>query len=266
MNKYVFISIIGMILYFIGCEIKKRLIFHPNNIIQETYGSEFYVNTDDGKVVHGIYVNNNKKKTILFCHGNAGNVSFFKHYSDMFNFVNIVFFDYSGFGKSIGHLPNLKILKENVLSIWNYITQDLDIDSQNVIIMGESLGGVIAIWLTGFLENSYKIKPSSLIVQSTFLSMSDLIPNIPIINFGKLFTSEFDSCNNLKMINDNTKILILHSIDDEIVPYKNGILLYNSILADKVTQRNVCFLKMNGTHNNLLFDKKYIDHIKYFCK
>ncbi len=274
MNKYVLLIVICFVLYLISIEIKKRLIYHPLQYISEEY-ERFYKSipkytefntSEDEHNVHGIIVKNTSKKYLLFCHGNAGNITTQKHIISMFSkYINVVIFDYTGYGKSIGFRPSEQIIKNNAINVWNYLTQDLDVYPDDITIMGESLGASVAIWLTAFLANSYKIEPNALIIQSAFSSLSNMIPNIPIVNFLKPFTREYNCEENIKMIKDGTRVLVIHSTDDTMVPFQHGVQLYNCILADKITSSNVEFHSMTGGHNTLNFDRIYIKKIlKYF--
>lgn len=262
MNKYVLCIIICFILYLLAIQIRKMLIYHPLKYIKEDY-AHFYSrlkNFTEFTVgdVHGIIVNNSKKKYLLICHGNGGNITSLSHYINMFSkHVNLVLFDYSTFGKSQGDVVSEKVMKQNIISVYNYLSQDLEIDE--ITIMGESMGASIAIWFTGFLANTYKIKLNSLIIQSGFSKIADLTPNL-----SRMFFLDYNVEESIKMIADETKVLVLHSPDDTLVPFEHGLQIYNLFMADKKTQSNVYFHEMSGNHNNLYFDSNYLSVVRHF--
>lgn len=72
------------------------------------------------------------------------------------------------------------------------------------------------------------------------------------------FSSRFDSISKIKNI-DSPK-LIIHSRDDEIVPYSMGEKLYAAAKPPKK------FLKIRGAHNTAFLDseKEYTEGIRSF--
>jgi predicted esterase len=283
MNKYFIIIIIVLLIIILIVEKKKRLIYQCKAYNQDDYDifykkiillckkmfkknylTELDITTDNEDKIHGILIKNPKKeKYLIICHGNACNISDLYHYVQMFYpYTSIVLFDYTSYGKSKGYRPNEKIIKENVLSVWNYLTQDMDIYPEDISIMGESLGAAVAIWLTSFLSNQHDVQPNSVIIQSGFSSLKDMVPNYPIVNFLKFFMKgEYDSYNHIQKISDEVKVLIMHSTNDEMIPYDHGVKLYNAICSSRINLNTVKFHNLKGSHNNINFDTKYLKTI-----
>lgn len=184
------------------------------------------------------------KDTMLFCHGNAGNIS---HRMEKIQFfhslgLNVFIFDYRGYGKSQGS-PNESGLYQDVKAAYDYLLSR-GIASNNIIGYGESLGGAVIIDL------AVKNKLKGLIAECAFSSLKDMIKNIyPFLPHWAL-ASRFDSLSKIKLI--KTPKLIIHSKNDEIVPYKLGEKLYE--YADREKE----FLQIHGGHNSCFFESEDI--------
>jgi pimeloyl-ACP methyl ester carboxylesterase len=158
---------------------------------------------------------------LLWCHGNAGDItSRYEHIDFMISIpVNILIFDYRGYGKSEG------IISENGLyrdtrAAWDYLIGEKEIPSRRIILFGESLGGAMAI------ELATQVHPAGLIVQSTFTSVPDmakvLYPFIP----AWIVRTQMNSISRIPLI--TCPKMIIHSPADEVVPYRLGKELFDA--------------------------------------
>ena len=225
----------------------------PDNMLLDTY----FVKKSDSN------------KCIIFFHGNAGNLS---HRFDMikflYNFASIVIFDYRSFGNSTGDRYQLSCdnLQIDANTIWNYVVNDLKFDPNNVSLFGESLGCSVAIYLAANLSKNFnnKIYPRAVILNSPFYSFSSMVSHmLNSMNIGfmarflnPLIGWEYQSNVQIQKINYITKIVIAHSIKDEIIPYAQAVNLYNSISKNN---KNSTFIQINGSHN----DPKITDNYMY---
>ncbi|MDP2943209.1 MAG: alpha/beta hydrolase [Candidatus Omnitrophota bacterium] len=217
---------------------------------------EVYFDTSDNKRLNGWYVANSKAKfTIIFCHGNAGNISHrLEKILIFYNLgLNIFIFDYRGYGKSIG-VPSESGLYEDADAAYNYLSKERRISKDRVILYGESIGGAVAIDL------ARKTDIGALITEETFTSIKDMsgiaYPFLPYF----IFSSRFDALSKIKNI--SYQKLIMHSIDYEIVPFRLGEKLFDAARPPKK------FLKLRGGHNTAFFESReeYISGIKTFVK
>ena len=103
------------------------------------------------------------------------------------------------------------------------------------IVYGFSLGGAVAIDLAS------RVDISLLIVQSSFTSTEAmgkrLYPGVPL---GRLIKQRYDSI--LKIDRVNAPVLIIHSPDDEVVPFEHGKRLYEKAEEPKA------FVETSGGH------------------
>lgn len=242
----------GMVLIAIYIRyIEKRTIFYPAKEIEllpKEAGLDFediFFKTQDNLELNGWFLaHKDATQTILFCHGNAGNIS---HRLEKLKFfhglrLNIFIFDYRGYGRSKG-IPSERGLYLDVEAAYNYLLSR-KVSSEQIIGFGESLGGAAAIDLV------YKHKIKGLIVEGAVSCAKDMAKFIyPFLPPWIIF-SRFDSVNKIKSI--DTPKLIIHSINDEIVPYRLGRKLYDSASLPKE------FLEVYGGHNSAFFESEAI--------
>ena len=218
-------------------------IYHPSKTIERSpqdIGLKYEdvnLKTDDGVQINGWFIPHKLPTvTILFCHGNAGNdsdrldtIQFFHSLN-----LNVFIFDYRGYGKSQGKPTEIGTYKDT-MSAYRYLEARNDIDTSKIIFYGESLGGAMAI------ELATKTKPAGVIINSTFTSVPDMSKEIyPWLPIQKLIKYRYDSLSKIKAV--QCPILIMHSKQDDIVPYHHGRKLFDAANQPKE------FLDLKGVH------------------
>ncbi len=210
--------------------------------------------------IHGWYIeptdtiNSNSDKVILFCHGNAGNIS---HRLPTLQFLNSIgfktlIFDYRGYGQSKGELSEESVYQDAEY-FYNWLINNKNIKPENIVIFGRSLGGAVAIDL------ALKVACHSLIIESSFTSAADMGKKIfPFFPIKYILKYKFDSISKVEKL--KRPILIIHSPDDDIIPYEMGEKLYEKASQPKR------FLKISGLHNDLSYlnDPEYARTIQEF--
>jgi fermentation-respiration switch protein FrsA (DUF1100 family) len=110
------------------------------------------------------------------------------------------------------------------------------LEPQNIIIYGKSLGGSVAAWL------AQARTPGLLIIDSSFTRIAavaqDLFPWAPA---GLILGNAYNTREYMKTI--KCPVLVMHSIDDEVVPFHHGHELYEAAPEPKD------FLVLSGSHN-----------------
>lgn len=177
-------------------------------------------------------------KTVLFCHGNAGNISSRLDTIRIFHDIglNAIIFDYRGYGKSSPNATE-EGTYQDARSVYNYLIEKKKILPENIILMGRSLGGPIAAHLASEVDSC------GLIIESSFTSLADmaehLYPYMPVRFFARI---KYDTANYLKMV--HVPVLIIHSSEDDFVPYKFGQQLFS------IANEPKSFVEISGGHNN----------------
>lgn len=181
-------------------------------------------------------------KTLLFCHGNGGNISYRQGYIRVLHYLgfNLLLFDYRGYGKSEGS-PSEQGTYMDGEAVWRYLTGELKIAPQNIYIYGESLGGGIASYLAE--EKSKEgISIGGLVLGSTFTSIPDraqeLFPFLPVHQLAR-----YRYPNLQRLAHITCPILVFHSPQDEIIPFHHGQTLFAQARSSKA------FVELRGDHN-----------------
>ena len=175
---------------------------------------------------------------VLFLHGNAGNIS---HRMDSIAMLHrlgyaVLIFDYRGYGRSSG-TPSEVGLHLDAESAWTYLTETRRIPREKIVLFGESLGGALAAHLAATQ------RPGALVLASTFTSVPDLAADLyPWLPARWLARLRYDTHAALKQA--TCPVLIAHSPDDEIVPYRHAQTLFDAAAQPKT------YLPLAGGHND----------------
>lgn len=283
-DKFIF-TVIIVVLIIISYRILKTIMLYYPILSNTTKYQKFYtklikylvesnqlienvsVRTQDGFILDTLHVKNpHTDKCIIFFHGNAGNLSMrYDMIKFLYNFGSVVIFDYRSYGRSTGNIIDLtgEGLHRDAYAVWKYATTELKYVSNQITLFGESLGCSIAIKLAADLSKTFdnKMYPHSLILNSPFSSLSSIINHIfnkynngILESFISFIESEYDSIEWIKYISHTTKIIIAHSLNDEIIPYSDAQKLYHSISHHP----NIKFFDIHGDHNDIGLTTNYV--------
>lgn len=195
--------------------------------------------TSDGVPLHGWYIPAPRARgTLLFFHGNAGNIS---HRLDSLRIfhqldLNVFIFDYRGYGQSDGK-PGEAGTRQDALAAWHYLLNGRGESPERIVLFGRSLGGALAAWL------ATRTEPGALILESSFISVPELAAELywwlPARWLARLQYRTRDYLAEVRC-----PVLVVHSRDDEIIPYRHGQALYQAASPPRA------FLELKGGHNS----------------
>jgi hypothetical protein len=257
---------VGLILLWAGLRWFERAnIYFPSREFAmgpQTFGlayEEAFLKTEDGVRVHAWFLPeapfkpSPKEKpvrgplaaeglTLLYCHGNAGNIS-----SRMFKAnilhrlgVGVLLFDYRGYGKSEGR-PSEQGTYRDAEAAYRWLTEVKKVPPERVVVYGESLGNAIAV------ETALRHPPKALILEAAFTSIVDMGKLIfPFLPVRAMTTIRYDNLSKIPKV--GCPVLVMHSKEDAIVPFSMGRRLFEAAPAPKR------FFEMRGSH-----DEGYID-------
>ena len=168
-------------------------------------------------------------KTMLYFYGRGGSKTHYNNLARIKGFQQLGFsvlaIDYRGYGLSEGELPNETRLYEDSQAAWKYLTSDRQIEPEDIIIYGESLGGAVAIDLA-----TRHPEAAGLIVQSSFTSMNSqikqLYPALSIFPLNLILHQRFASIDKVNQL--SLPVLFIHGTEDKIVNYKMSGELYTA--------------------------------------
>ena len=182
------------------------------------------------------------KATILFIHGDSGNVS--KYLFMVMPLVEsgyqVFMIDFRGYGKSTGKPTHLNIAHDGQF-VFDYFLKRKDVRGTKIIIYGASIGTQGAVHLAK--NNQHKI--AALVLDGTMSSFTDIAiahsPKSQEDTIRKYLVSPYSAKEDIKSIRNLPKLFI-HSKDDEQIPFDEGELVYRNALNPK------SFFKYRGKH------------------
>lgn len=251
-------------LFLVSCE--HRIIYHPHKYPEGSWNpssslvskEDVHFIADDGVKLHGWYISSKgSNTTLLWFHGNAGNITHRLDNIEMLKPLNldIFIFDYRGYGKSEGE-PDEEGIYLDSQAAYNWIVKVKKIIPQKIILFGRSLGGICAI------EVASKNPAAGIILESTFPSAGKMAKTIfPVLPLSWAIKSRFNAIG--KVPNLKLPKLFLHGTRDEIVPYKLGRELFSAAAEPKI------FYDIQGAGHNdtfLVGGAGYLNAIDKFIK
>jgi dipeptidyl aminopeptidase/acylaminoacyl peptidase len=167
--------------------------------------------------------NNVLTVTLLHFHGNAGFL--LNHYSAMTPLVQkgfqVFMFDYSGFGFSTGEASRKNVLADGNAAL-TYLKTRKDVKGTKLIIYGQSLGG----HLSAVVASQRQSEIDGLVIEGAFSSHCDVAASRAGI-FGRMLVSE-KYCAYRSLRTFKKPVLIMHSTEDEVIPFSMGQKLYTN--------------------------------------
>jgi hypothetical protein len=174
--------------------------------------------------LHGWYVpHEHPRAIVLFCHGNAGNLSDWAGVLRILHDrvgVGVMIFDYRGFGRSEGTPGEAGVLLDaRAARAW--LARRLAIEPGRIVLMGRSLGGAVAVDLAA-AEGA-----RGLVLESTFTSMPEVVRHLhPWLPAGALMQTRLDSL--AKIVRYHGPLLQSHGTADRLIPYRIGRRLFEA--------------------------------------
>lgn len=227
--------------------LQSRLLYFPHvpaRTLQTTPSAiglaydEVWLAAADGPTLHGWFLPAaDAGRVLLFCHGNAGNIS---HRLDWLRILHglglsVLIFDYRGYGQSNGH-PTEQGTYRDAEAAWAYLTETQGYRPADIVIFGESLGGAIAAHL------AQAVQPGALVLASTFTSVTALAAHhyrfLPVRWLSRF---RYEAAADVSRV--RAPLLVIHSRDDEIVPFAHGEALYRRAAGPKR------LVAIRGDHN-----------------
>ncbi len=244
---------------------QKKMVFFPESHLAATPESihlpfeEVWLQTRDQVDVFGWFIpgpGGHSSPAALFFHGNAGNISHRLEQARIIHRLGLacLIIDYRGYGKSRGS-PSERGLYLDAAAAWEWLLENKGLQPGSIVVWGRSLGGPVAAWLAANRQ------PGALIVESSFTSLPELgqklYPFLPVKLISKL---RFPTKTFVQQ--SGCPVLVVHSPQDEIVPYAFARRLFEAAREPK------SFLEISGGHNEgfAVSGQKYVKGVEEFLR
>ncbi|MGI8641233.1 MAG: alpha/beta hydrolase [Pyrinomonadaceae bacterium] len=248
--------IISVLLYFIAMisaySFADSIIFQPQPTFYQDDDLIIKLTTTNGEKISVKYFQNpNAEYTILFSHGNAEDIgtatSFLKELQTAG--FSVFAYDYRGYGTSEGK-PSEENSYQDIETAYNYLTNELKIQPEKIIIHGRSLGGAVSIDLAS------RKTCGGLVVESSFVSAFRVLTKYKVFPFDK-----FQNLSKIKQV--KCSILFIHGKQDNIIPFWHGEKLFANANEPKFS-----FWLDEANHNNIFVKSKtnYLQAIQNFSE
>ncbi len=237
---------------------QSRLIFFPTKEHAVTPADldidydDVRVESEPGLTVHGWYIEpkrppDSAMPVVLFCHGNAGNISHRLQTAAYLMELGsaVLLFDYRGYGLSEGS-PGEPGIYRDADAFYDWLVETKGYAPQQIVVFGRSLGGTVAVDLAAH-------RPCrGLIVESSLTSAEDMAQKMfPFFPVRWLLKYKLNSLEKISAV--SSPVLVTHSPEDDLIPYEMGRKLYEAASEPKR------FVELVGGHN----DRSYFELESY---
>lgn len=211
----------------------------------------------DGTRIHARWAPNPQATgAVLYCHGNGGNIEHHaKNVRDIWDNLHesVLIIDYPGYGYSQGK-PTEAGCHAAADAAYDWLTQKQKIVPGRILIMGESLGGGVAVDLAS--RRDYR----ALILVRTFTCVADMADDqFPLLFSASLVTNHFDNLQKIPQCKQ--PVFIAQADQDRTIPFRHGERLRQACTAPV----DFCVLRGLG-HNDPLPSEFYTSLRQFLAK
>ena len=231
----------------------KILFPAPSSPTYEKDEQILLLNTTSGlQIAYKIWKPSSESKgTILYSHGNGEDLGMIERaiLPLVDHGYTCVSYDYPGYGHSSGK-PSEQGCYEAIDAVFTKLTREDEINKSRIVLWGRSLGTGPSCYLAS------REKVAGLLLETPFISAFLTVTEIPIVPWDR-----FPSIKRAPQIKSES--LVIHGREDEIVPFRHGRKLFESLPEPKT------FLEITeANHNDLpeIGGEKYRSSINHFLK
>jgi len=209
-----------------GCResVEARFIYFPSRALAADPASAGLRFRDvtfaaaDGVALHGWLIGGDQPVTLLYSHGNGGNIGDRVRIAQLLVEqlgVGVFMYDYRGYGRSQG-TPSEAGLVSDALGARAALLRE-GVAPEHVVYFGRSLGAAVTVDL------ALAHPPRGVVLESPFASVRAM-GNAVVPGAGFLFRTRWDSL--AKIARLRAPLLVIHGEADEVVPFAQGRALF----------------------------------------
>lgn len=237
--------LVGATLFLVFSE--KRLIYYPAAEVEVTPKAlglpfeEVAIDVEPGVKLHGWFISAAKEPsvaTVLFSHGNAGNIA------DRLDRVlrwrelgaDFLLYDYRGYGRSTGS-PDEEGTYRDGRAAYDYLVKSRHVDPARLVLMGESLGCAVSIQL------AIERKAAGLVIEAPFASIAHMANAIyPFLPLGSFIRTRYENVRKIPQL--KMPLFVVQGTRDEVIPVSQGKMVFDAAPEPKQ------YLAIEGAHHN----------------
>ncbi|RJR34583.1 MAG: alpha/beta hydrolase [Desulfobacteraceae bacterium] len=223
--------LILVVIFFLGLIFYPRFesffLFHPQRSFDykpEEFRLDYkdvFFESRDGKKLHGWYFPSPQPgPVILFCHGNAGNISHrLDNIEDLVQRgLGVFIFDFRGYGKSEGR-PSEQGIYLDGIAAYDHLVDRESIPPDRIVPFGRSLGGAVALEIA--LERAVR----AVVIESAFTSLKAMAESMVLFKaFSLVMPAHYNNAAKIPRL--KVPVLVFHGTEDGLVPFHMGEELF----------------------------------------
>ncbi len=226
------------LIYLLACSYmylaQESLIFKPTNESESVDSvfpgaNELFISSPQGNNLQTWYKPSKAgSETLVYLHGNAENLS---TRGRLINILSeddrgLLIFSWGGFGYSSG-TPSEVSFYDDARAVFDWLAKEQNLDSSDLILYGESLGTGVAVQLA--TERDFK----GVILAAPYTSIAQMAADdYPWLPVNLLLKHRFDSIDKIQNVDE--PLVIMHSTDDDTIPYMQGVRLFDAATEPKL--------------------------------
>ena len=237
--------VIGATLFLVIFE--KHFIYYPAAAVDLTPKAlglpfdEVLIDVEPGVKIHGWFIKAATEPsvaTVLFSHGNAGNIADRIDRVQSLRSLGLDFllYDYRGYGKSTGDTDEEGTYRDG-RAAYDYLVKSRQIDPGHIVLMGESLGCAVSIQVA--LER----KAAGLVIEAPFASIAHMANAVyPFLPLGSFIRTRYENVKKIPQL--KMPLMVIQGTKDEVIPVAQGRMVFDAAPEPKR------YLAIEGAHHN----------------
>jgi len=199
--------------------------------------------------------NEKYKNIVLYFHGNAEDIGLASNFTKKLAIglkANVLSIEYPGYGVYEGD-SNAKTILEDAEIVFDFLTQEVGINPQNIIIFGRSIGSGPATHLAAHRN------PGALILMSPYTSIKSVVKDIAGQLVSSLFAERFNNVQEIEKA--ECPCFFIHGKKDKMIPWEHSQELFSKCRALPSIH-----LSETMSHNSFKLISDIINPINKFLK
>lgn len=196
-------------------------------------------------------------KLMIYFHGNAEDLgTSFQLLSGLREIlkVRVLAMEYRGYGLFGGSAKCSEGVLEDALTVFDFCTDFLEINPQDIFLVGRSIGCSMASHVARYR------KPSFLILISPFKTLQEAVAAVVGGLLSYLVAERFNNCESLKHV--TAPVMIIHGQKDELIPFSQSQELIDACVNSR---HSTLLTPPDMTHNRFDINLDFIIPLLDFC-